>query len=377
MLHIELIDNLDAFIACEPAWNAVLSKSDMDFPWMSFEWTVFWWKMFGANCEMLVLVVKDDKEVVAIAPLMRKKIMFRGLPVTTIQFIANYFSNRAGMLVSDTADDVVPAVFDWIKTSKYRYDLLWLDFVPAHSRTNAQISKILEKENPNHRVMQTVVSPYIKIDMDWQHYVKNLSRKFRNKINHMNNVFKKEGEPEIVEYTKENEINTAMAELLAISGNSWKCAEHTEICNSEEKVMFYTEFARLAASRAWLKIRILKFQNVPITFLYATVYNNTLYIDKISFDEKYKHLSPGLFLLISSIQQAFMNKYCCCELLGENEQFKSKLTSLAVPHVKYWIYSNSVYGRLLYFIDKCVTAFLKPSAVPAAVDLQTTEQQDV
>jgi CelD/BcsL family acetyltransferase involved in cellulose biosynthesis len=288
------------------------------------------------------------------------------LPVATVQFMANYYSSSAGMLIGRQDPEIFPAISGWLERSAYRPDLLWLDFVPKDSRTDTQIRNTLATGKYRYREMEGTIDPYIKVAADWETFVKSLSRKVRNKISNMNNVFAKHGVPQISDVRSLADVPSAMEDLLEVSRHTWKYAAKTAIANSTEKIEFYTQFATLAASLNWLNIRILTFQSIPIAFQYTIAYKDTVYFDKIGFDERYRHLSPGLFLMIDSIKEAFRHPYAEIELLGDNESFKSKLTSLSKPHCKYWVFSGGLYGKLLCAIDAISRAVMKIRRTNAA-----------
>src|SRR5512133_1949115 len=97
MLEVKAITAYDEFLGLKPFWNGLLAESGNDTPFLTFEWFDHWWKMFGHTARMLVLVVKDSGNMVAIAPLIQKRIFLRGLPMRAIAFMANYYSPRTGM----------------------------------------------------------------------------------------------------------------------------------------------------------------------------------------------------------------------------------------------------------------------------------------
>src|SRR5664279_1174278 len=127
MLNVSAVTTYEEFLKLEPVWNTLLAESDSDMLFLTFEWLNNWWKEFGHCIEMLVLVIKDDnKDIVAIAPLIRKNIFLHGIPLKAISFMENYHSPRSGMIIADRNCKAVKAIMEFLRKN-YRYDMLYLD----------------------------------------------------------------------------------------------------------------------------------------------------------------------------------------------------------------------------------------------------------
>ena len=88
-LQIEEISTPEAFQALEPYWNVLLDRCDRQEIYLTFEWISSWWLCFGSEDKsLLVLVVRDGTEIVAIAPCMEHRESLFGLPVRSIKLLS-------------------------------------------------------------------------------------------------------------------------------------------------------------------------------------------------------------------------------------------------------------------------------------------------
>lgn len=58
-MHTQLISDESEFVALQPEWDAVLSASNQDVPFLRHEWLVQWWRAFGCG-ELAIVTCRDD-----------------------------------------------------------------------------------------------------------------------------------------------------------------------------------------------------------------------------------------------------------------------------------------------------------------------------
>jgi CelD/BcsL family acetyltransferase involved in cellulose biosynthesis len=355
MLKIELVNMYDKFLKLEPIWNDMLAKSDIDIPFMTFEWFGLWWKRYGSDKEMIILVVRDGSECVAIAPMMRKKMFWRCLPVTVISFIANYLSMRTGMIVAKEHKDLWETILNFTRLN-YKFDLFYFDFVVKDSMTG----KLLNNASQSLRSIQMTgeLSPYVDINGSWEDYINKRSKKLLKNLKHRNKLIISEGGYAITEYSN-SEISKAMEELLTVSRKSTQFKQRTAIANKEDLIEFYRSFSDLTSNLGWLRISIIKFKDVPIAFQYKLKYKDVTYSLKKGYNSEYYKYSPGIMLLHNSIKTAFADGSREYDLLGLNEPHKMEWTSTVREHRKYWIFNNTRYGNFLYLWEKILVSNIK------------------
>ncbi len=360
-LKIECINELSKVPELAPIWDTLLAESDVDFPFLTLDWITFWWQAFGHDSKMLILIIKEYDEVIAIAPLRKTKMRWRGLTVTAISFIANYYSNRTGLIIGNKAKDrkdIFYNIIKYLKEGHYHFDLLCLDLIEQNSRTDSAVNEALRLSEMKYRKMSTDSSPYMFIDKDWDSYFKTRSRNFRSKLNRTRNELNRQGAFEIIKYSA-GDVSSAMQEVISVSKKTWKYKKNTAIASKKESLSFFTDLAKKASEKGWLNLWVLKLFDKPLSFVYNLMYKEKIYFLKVGFDEDYSKLSPGLFLTEASIKDAFINKYEVYDFLGENENYKLKWTSLCRDHCKYWIFNDTLCGNFLFFWESVIITIIK------------------
>lgn len=367
MLTIETVEDVKSFSRLKPFWNDLLSSSDVDFPFMDLDWLALWWRFCGKNSEMLMFVIKRDGNPVGIVPLMRKNILWRGLPATCVSFIADHFSCRTGIISCIPEENLFGIVFDTLRQMRKKFDLLWLDLIEKGSTTDLQLRETLRDRKFQYREMAGERSPKIILEGDWASYVSGRSKNFREKIRRTHKGFEKT-EYRLIRYSSAQFIPEAMRKIVEISKNTWKFKAGTAIASDKRKIDFYREMAHFAAEKHWLKILVLEVAEKPVAFTYELVYKDRDYFVKTGYDEIFSRLSPGIFILCNSIRQAFDEGIREYDLLGKEEDYKLKFASGIREHSKFWIFDGSAGASILL-------AWEKGLVMPAKSLLQTVQQR--
>jgi CelD/BcsL family acetyltransferase involved in cellulose biosynthesis len=375
MYTIEAITSFDRFTALEPVWNRLLEQSDQDVPFLTFEWFSSWWKSFGNGKQMLVLVLKKRDEPVAIAPFMLSKTTWRGFPVRAVTFMTDALSSRNGIIAAEKDLCLGEHIFRYLQNRKLSYDIMHFDLIVRDSLTYGAFQHALTEIGLPYVEMQSYLSPFIKINGTWDDYLNSRSKNFRSKMKLTANRFNRQKLHEVVTYSA-GSVPQGIEDLLHVSRRTWKFKDGTAIASNPRSVEFIRTFSELAARKGWLNLRILKLEGKPVAFLYNLEYKGRIFYYKTGFDEKYRNISSGEFLNHEAIKESFEKNFREYDLLGRNESYKMRLTSLCREHRKYIVFNTTFLGKMLYSVETkllpVVKRFIRRSseeAVPALKSL--------
>lgn len=358
-MNVRAVRTYEEFLSLEPVWNGLLSQSDVDSPFMTFEVVRLWWQLYGGQNDLLFLVAEEGGRARAIAPLKLKRIFKRGMPVRAVQFATDYFAVRTGMIIAPGAESAVGAFIRWLKAEGPGFDILLLDLVGKDSRTAAGLDGCIAGSGVKARKLEAAASPYIKIGSDWGVFERGLSRNLREKIKRMKSGFDREGGCEIAVYRREG-IGAAMDDVLAVSRNTWKYRAGTAIANDKnERIRFHRELVSLAAEKGWLELWILRLRGAPLAFAMNFLYGGTMYFAQTGYHEAFGRLSPGLYLLVETMKDAFSRGCSEYDMMGKDEPYKLRFAPSVRECVKYYVFNVTARGSLLSFIECAAVPALK------------------
>jgi CelD/BcsL family acetyltransferase involved in cellulose biosynthesis len=360
MLKIEVIETYEAFLLLKPIWNELVSKCPIEHPFLSFEWLSCLWKAYGQGTQLFILIVKYDSDIIGIAPLMKIKTKFRGIPAKAITFIANRETNRAEFILLDRKKEVVDFILKFLINEYRKFDLLDLDVIQEGTETDKFLLECLKEKKCNYLRNRVISSPFITINGSWDDYIRSKSKNFRNELKSINKHFENTGNYEILKYTTQD-IDKALNELLIISKNSWKHKYGMDLASTKENISFYSDFADAVSKSGLLNIWILKLNSKPIAFYFDLFFKNKLFALRTSYDEKYLSSSPGKFLNNYVMKESFDKGLIEYEWLGIDDKHKMRWSKTCHEHFRYCIFGDSLEGKILFFWEKYIISNIKKS----------------
>lgn len=148
------------------------------------------------------------------------------------------------------------------------------------------------------------------------------------------------------------QVESLVAEMLALEAAGWKGRERSAILDSPAETEFYTKLGPAAAAEGALRIALLREEGRLIAFEYCLVSDGVVLALKVGYDETRAKLQPGHIL-------ALMNIRDCCgrpdlqfyDMLGNSNRIAPYKRRFATD---YWaitrvrVYGPSLKGRLLY-----------------------------
>jgi perosamine synthetase len=358
MITVSAITNLEELDKLKPVWDELLSRSDSDFPFLTFEWLSCWWQSYGRGSELLVLVAKENDEIVGLAPLMRTVIKHRVFKLKAITFIANYQSNRSAFILLKDKMKVLNAFMEYLENN-YSDACVWLfDFLVKGSDNDLLFSELLHLKKMRTVKMASSFSPYIKISLDWDDYLRSISKNMRQKLHSIKNIYKRIGNYEIIKYT-DRDLDKAFDALLLISKKTWKFDIGTSIASSEDNIAFYRALLKVFSQKGNLRLWILKVDSKPIAFDFSLAYKKKTYMLKVGYDMGHSNISPGVFVNNAAIQDSFENGMTEYDFLGGDDSYKMKWTPLCREHAKYMVFGRRKKAHVLFLFEAYIASSIR------------------
>ena len=119
-------------------------------------------------------------------------------------------------------------------------------------------------------------------------------------------------------------LSTLLEEGFLVERQSWKGASGTAIASDPATRGFYSDVARWAAGRGWLRLAFLRLDGRPIAFQLDLEAGRSYRSLKIGYDPSFARFSPGKVLTYSMVCRAMARGHASYELLGTNEPWKDR-----------------------------------------------------
>jgi CelD/BcsL family acetyltransferase involved in cellulose biosynthesis len=358
-VRVETVFSYQEFLDMEPAWNELVDTAGVDHPFLEHSWLRTWWECFGAGSELHILVVKEDHEIIAIAPLMLTRVRMFGITVRRLGFFYNAHVPRADFLIARRSEDVYRAIWDHLLSAGGAWDLLQLCQLPEGSETLEEIKDLASQDGLPTGVWLSGASPFVTLDTSWDQYYASLAAKHRSNLRNRLKRLSQNGLVALETVAQPDSLPEALDAGFRLEESAWKREAGTAISCDPTVRRFYETFARCAAERSWLRLNFLESNGQRIAFDYSLAYRDQIFLMKLGYDPTFAAYSPSNLLLSMALASAFGEGLAKYDFLGETAPWKSQWTTASRPNHWLFVFSRSLKGRCLHFLKFRVIPWVK------------------
>ncbi len=337
MWRIEEARKLSDLERYRDEWSNLLIKSATSDFFSTYEWVTSWIESFWKDKDLLFLFVWKENELVAVAPFLNDIHGDLSCPHTLVTPI-NGESKRTSIIVSEDAANIIDCILKYLKKKR---KLIRINLKKV--QMGLPSIEVLLKSAKAHRLVTRVVdkasSPILRIAESWTSYLNSRPRHFRHELKRKLRLIENSASVEWVIVQAKNQVDTALENFLTIERNSWKHQEGKSIAARPALEHFYRNFASQCAQNGWLRMHLLFLNSMPVAYIYGLVFNNEYFALKTSFDEGYKHFSPGTVLFGYALRDSFEQKYLTFDFLGEESYWKNQFANDARRHADICLFS--------------------------------------
>jgi CelD/BcsL family acetyltransferase involved in cellulose biosynthesis len=317
-----------ASLRCE--WEELAERLQAP-PFLHAGWIEAWWQAFGSGrLEIVTQRRAADGRLAALVPVVRAR-GARSSPT-------NWHTSEFGLLAESgaAARTLCAALF---AEGARRVSLA---FLPPEQAELARAEALAQGQRVLQRTLQR--SPYVPIDASWESYQGGLGKGFRDDLARMRRRLAERGEVTLeVSCSPGDEL---LAQGFEVEASGWKGARGTAIRSRPADRLFYTEVARWAAARGWLRLAFLRLDGRALAFDFCLERAGVHYLLKTGYDPAYRELGPGRILREAMLARAFRVGLRSYELMGAAEPWKLRWTSATRARELVQVFRPSPLGLL-------------------------------
>ena len=307
-----------SFDSLDSSLNDLRHKLNWDSVFVLPRWLKVWRQVFGEDSELYLFEVKQDKNIVGIAPLMVKE------GKTSFIGSADVCDYMDFVVAPGKELEFFTAVLDKLKKDGIKE--LHLDSL-RHDSTVMNCLVDLAKDK-GYEV--TLTRENVSLDLDlpptWEEYLKTLSPKQRRETGRRFRRLEEEGD---INYRIVEEADPGVLDiffkLLRVSRDD-KAAFMTARMES-----FFRAIADTMAEAKLLRFGVLEISAKPVAAVMCFDYNNKVYLYNSGYDPEYGYLSVGLLSKLLSIKDSIERGRRCYDFLKGPEEYKYRLGGREIP----------------------------------------------
>jgi CelD/BcsL family acetyltransferase involved in cellulose biosynthesis len=313
-----------------PAWDELADAVGAP-PFLRPGWFDAWRRAFGRGAPH-VFTTSRGGAVTAVLPLQARAGRWRSP--------TNWHTPAFGVVAASTSDaetlaaDLAAAPVHEVDLAFLRGDEAWTDVVAAAfaSARHRTIRRVQER------------SPYVDTTGSWDDYVAARRGKWVRQLQRRAERLAERGEVTVDVADGTTGLDGLLAEGFAVEASGWKGDAGTAIATQPATRTFYTEVARWAAERGWLRLTFLRLDGRAIGFLLALDDGRVHYALKTGHDAGYRDVAAGNQLHWHCIRHAFASPAVRFDFLGRFDTWKTEWTSEAHDMVRLQAFRRSATG---------------------------------
>lgn len=317
-----LLRNKNELDDLSSVWNELLVQSEVNHIHSGFEWLSTWWKYFGEGKELFVVLVKDDDEIIGIAPLMIhnvSKFYSNTLVFRQLTFLGRGFADSAGFIFKKGREDIIPKLMDFLYKHKNLWDEIHLTQMDNSTKSFKILNEGFSEEFTNH-TDYVIGCPYLDINQDFDAYNKKLSRSLRNKVERYRKKLESEGETKyVIEYGFTQKLIDEIVRLNQM--RNIKFGRKSPFLDPVKKAFIRDVFNKLSNKD---QVRIFTIRQCEYLLIYSITfsYNNTISRWNTCYNLNYSKYSLGKILTKYILKYCYENNYKKCDWMAGVEEHK-------------------------------------------------------
>jgi CelD/BcsL family acetyltransferase involved in cellulose biosynthesis len=310
-----------AFLDLQQEWNALLLHSAANTVFLTWEWQHAWWDCFGQELELRLLELRDEDDLVGLAPLYALE---DPSGLRTLQLVGGVeVSDYLDLIVARGSEEAVYKALWQVLTGEHalKWDVLDLHNVPTSSPSIERLTALAEASGA-FEITDKVeeVCPVIELPSTWDQYLSSLNKKQRHEIRRK--LRKADREAEVRWYYADAPASLD-AEVEDFVSLHRKSAAEKEDFMDERMQEFFRRVARATFQRGWLRLAFLVINGVKAAAMFCFEYDDAFLVYNSGYDPQlYPSLSSGIVLLAHCIRDAIDRGQRVFDFLRGEEEYK-------------------------------------------------------
>lgn len=328
-VSVNVVDRLDL---ADREWEE-LATAILAPPFLYPGWIAAWRRSFG-NGRLRLFVARRGRKLVGLMPLELRRGALRSP--------TNPHSPLFDLVAWD--EEVAHALARTVLGSRVRR--VDLRLVDGSGLGFEAFRSVATRSGHRQIVRLEARAPYIHCSRNLALHRASLSRNLRHDTDRRLRRLAEAGAVSIQVACGSERLDSLLDEAFAVEALGWKGVRGTAIASRRELRQFYSEIARWASARGWLRLAFLRLDGQAIAMQFDLEVFGTYYSLKTGYDPAYEHFAPGKLLAFAMVARAVATGAETYELLGKDEEWKSRFTNTSRERFAFAAFPRSPSGLL-------------------------------
>ncbi|MCR4405376.1 MAG: GNAT family N-acetyltransferase [Anaerolineae bacterium] len=318
-MKLDLYQDVTGFATLAGEWNTLLHRSDSDTVFLTHEWQSTWWRFFASGRELLLLALRQDDQLVGIAPFYRQRLADGQTVIQLIggTEISDYLDIIA---LPDYRDHIYQTIFEFLTAEMTDWDKIDLHCIPA-ATPYEPLREAAQKRGLAVQRHVEDVCPVIPLPATWDDYLVMLDKKQRHELRRKLRRAEQEADVQWYMTSDSGQLAEDMGTFFALHRQS--SPDKEDFMSEPAMQGFFHEVARFSLAQGWLELSFLLINGEKAASMFCFAYNNRTLVYNSGYDpQRFGSLSPGIVLLAYHIRDSIAKGRAAFDFLRGDEVYK-------------------------------------------------------
>lgn len=283
-------------------------------------WLEVWWRVFGGNRDLSVCAVRQDNELIGIAPLM---VNDGSASIIGSADVCDYMDF---VVLPGREREFFNLTLDYLK--KTGISTLDLQSLRPDSTILTWLTDLAKSRGCKVDVTQVDVTLELGLPPTWDEYLGILNTKQRHEVKRKLRRLEEAGEISYRSFSGSEAVNSAFDAFIEMFTES-----RTDKADylTEKRLAFFRAMADAMSGAGILRLGVLEIQSLPAAMIMYFDFNNTIYLYNSGYKPEYVNLSAGLMSKVLCIRESIESGRKVFDFLKGSEVYKSRLGGVEIP----------------------------------------------
>lgn len=365
-LSLESITSTDRLEDLHDEWNALLPRSESKHFALTHEWLSSWWQSFGDGKNLRVVTVREDGDLVCVAPLMESTVSLPGrgpfgLSLKRLGSLRNFYNPLCDFILASHGRSAIKLVWEHLVGNSHAWDFFEVLPMPMLSQPLLELERMARAAGFWTGLHELAPSPFADTSGTWESYLATRSPNWRKDCRRHERRAAEKGGAELLYITNPAELDRYLPIALEIEASGWKGKAGTAIAQDPHALSLYTSFASLAARNGWFRLAFLKSAQTGelIAFQYDIMFERVIYSEKVGYLEERSSVAPGKLLQKLALEECFRGPAQRYVFEAPPDPFKMSFATGLERRFRLRVYNRNPKGFILFATDCIVIPVLK------------------
>lgn len=323
---ITILRDPDQFTPFKQRWDEALAKYPLASLCSSADYLEAIWQSHSETINGAVLMIEQNNELLALAPLSINAYHYRGLALKAVGPLDFMRTSRTDIPILGDISILTPIIQR--ATKKLGGELWHLDRIPSDSPVYQYFAN-----SPSPKKQMEAYQDYELALLDtrnmWDEFIAKKSKNFRKNFRRMEENCAGLRSILISENQENQPQNreTFIANMIEIMEQTWKSDAGSSFAQDPRRVDFFRRLITTFGEKKKFVGAMIFDGERPVAFTFGLIYRDTLYAIETAYRYDYANLSPGINTYAMIMKHAFEHpdiNLCDMDTIRSNGEYKRR-----------------------------------------------------